>query len=81
MKCSIFDVAYVAYPTWFQNHLIPCLDVRDNQVVKGIKFRNHRIIGDISPLAREYSVAGADELVFYDDRKQCPNTSLSCLGE
>ena len=46
--------------------IIPCLDVRDNQVVKGVRFRNHRIIGDILPLADHYSASGADELVFYD---------------
>ncbi|USQ13042.1 imidazole glycerol phosphate synthase subunit HisF [Legionella lytica] len=58
--------------------IIPCLDVRDNQVVKGVKFRNHRIIGDILELATYYSEAGADELVFYDitasaeQRAVCP---------
>ena len=46
--------------------IIPCLDVRDNQVVKGVKFRNHRVVGNILELAAEYSAAGADELVFYD---------------
>lgn len=46
--------------------IIPCLDVRDGQVVKGVKFRNHEIIGDIQPLARRYAEIGADELVFYD---------------
>ncbi|NQZ05601.1 MAG: imidazole glycerol phosphate synthase subunit HisF [Algicola sp.] len=46
--------------------IIPCLDVRDGQVVKGVKFRNHEIIGDIVPLARKYAEQGADELVFYD---------------
>jgi imidazole glycerol-phosphate synthase subunit HisF len=46
--------------------IIPCLDVRDNQVVKGVGFRNHRIIGDILPLTAHYSQSGADELVFYD---------------
>ncbi|WED44543.1 imidazole glycerol phosphate synthase subunit HisF [Legionella cardiaca] len=46
--------------------IIPCLDVRDNQVVKGVQFRNHRIVGDILPLAEMYSNQGADELVFYD---------------
>ncbi len=46
--------------------LIPCLDVRDGVVVKGVKFRNHEIIGDIVPLAQKYAEAGADELVFYD---------------
>lgn len=32
--------------------IIPCLDVRDGQVVKGVQFRNHEIIGDIVPLAK-----------------------------
>ena len=46
--------------------IIPCLDVRDGQVVKGVQFRNHEIIGDIVPLAQCYAQEGADELVFYD---------------
>ncbi|WP_032092328.1 imidazole glycerol phosphate synthase subunit HisF [Necropsobacter rosorum] len=46
--------------------IIPCLDVRDGQVVKGVQFRNHEIIGDIVPLAHRYAQEGADELVFYD---------------
>ncbi|MFT6900411.1 MAG: cyclase [Colwellia sp.] len=46
--------------------IIPCLDVRDGKVVKGIQFRNHEIIGEIVPLAQKYAQAGADELVFYD---------------
>ncbi|OCG47416.1 imidazole glycerol phosphate synthase subunit HisF [Gilliamella sp. Choc4-2] len=46
--------------------IIPCLDVRDGQVVKGIQFRHHEIIGDIVPLAKRYAEEGADELVFYD---------------
>mgnify|MGYP000878188106 FL=1 len=46
--------------------IIPCLDVRDGQVVKGVQFRNHETIGDIVPLAARYAAEGADELVFYD---------------
>ncbi len=46
--------------------LIPCLDVRDGVVVKGVQFRNHEVIGDIVPLAKRYADEGADELVFYD---------------
>ena len=46
--------------------IIPCLDVKDGQVVKGIRFRNHETIGDIVPLAQRYADEGADELVFYD---------------
>ncbi len=46
--------------------LIPCLDVRDGRVVKGVRFRNHRDMGDIVELAQSYRDQGADELVFYD---------------
>ncbi|MFO0450813.1 MAG: imidazole glycerol phosphate synthase subunit HisF [Pseudomonadota bacterium] len=46
--------------------IIPCLDVRDGQVVKGVRFRDHRVVGDILELATRYRDAGADELVFYD---------------
>ncbi len=46
--------------------LIPCLDVRAGQVVKGIRFRDHRVMGEIEDLAQRYRDAGADELVFYD---------------
>lgn len=40
--------------------------MRDGQVVKGIQFRDHRIVGDIIDLASRYRDEGADELVFYD---------------
>jgi cyclase len=46
--------------------IIPCLDVRDGQVVKGVQFRDHRVMGDIIELAGRYRDEGADELVFYD---------------
>lgn len=46
--------------------IIPCLDVREGRVVKGVRFRNHRDMGDIVGLAERYRDAGADELVFYD---------------
>lgn len=46
--------------------IIPCLDVRDGQVVKGVRFRDHRVVGDILELAARYRDEGADELVFYD---------------
>ena len=46
--------------------IIPCLDVADGQVVKGVQFRDHRVIGDIVEHARRYADEGADELVFYD---------------
>jgi cyclase len=46
--------------------IIPCLDVKDGRVVKGISFLNHRDAGDPVALAAAYDAAGADELVFYD---------------
>ncbi|WP_329743117.1 imidazole glycerol phosphate synthase subunit HisF [Dyella sp. A6] len=46
--------------------IIPCLDVRDGQVVKGVRFRDHVVMGDIVDLALRYRDEGADELVFYD---------------
>ena len=46
--------------------IIPCLDVRDGQVVKGVRFRDHVVMGQIVELALRYRDEGADELVFYD---------------
>jgi len=46
--------------------IIPCLDVRDGRVVKGVRFRDHVDMGAIEDLALRYRDAGADELVFYD---------------
>ena len=46
--------------------IIPCLDVRDGRVVKGVQFRDHEDLGDILDFAQRYRDEGADELVFYD---------------
>lgn len=46
--------------------IIPCLDVKDGRVVKGVRFEGHRDMGDASELALRYRDEGADELVFYD---------------
>ncbi len=46
--------------------IIPCLDVKDNRVVKGVNFLNLRDAGDPVELGAGYSKAGADELVFLD---------------
>lgn len=46
--------------------IIPCLDVKDGRVVKGVQFRDHRDAGDIVKQAMRYRDDGADELVFYD---------------
>jgi imidazoleglycerol phosphate synthase, cyclase subunit len=46
--------------------IIPCLDVKDGRVVKGINFVNLRDAGDPVDVAEEYNRAGADEIVFLD---------------
>ena len=55
-----------ASPGAVARRIIPCLDVKDGQVVKGVQFRNHRVMGGIIELAERYRNEGADELVFYD---------------
>ena len=47
--------------------IIPCLDVRDGRVVKGVNFVNIRDAGDPVELAKFYSDQGADEIVFLDN--------------
>ncbi len=49
-----------------KKRIIPCLDVRDGKVTKGVKFLGNRDIADPVELAKFYSDSGADELVFYD---------------
>jgi len=46
--------------------IIACLDVKDGKVVKGVQFRDHKVMGDIIELAQRYRDEGVDELVFYD---------------
>ncbi len=46
--------------------IVPCLDVREGEVVKGVRFRDHVVVGQIVDLALRYRDEGADELVFYD---------------
>ena len=46
--------------------IIPCLDVKDGRVVKGVKFLNLRDAGDPVEIAKGYSDLGADEIVFLD---------------
>ncbi|RPH88561.1 MAG: imidazole glycerol phosphate synthase subunit HisF [Deltaproteobacteria bacterium] len=46
--------------------IIPCLDVRDGKLTKGIKFKGNIDIGDPVEAEREYYEQGADEIVFYD---------------
>ena len=46
--------------------IIPCLDVKESGVVKGVRFQNLRAVGDPVDLAARYDAEGADELVFLD---------------
>ncbi len=46
--------------------IIPCLDVKDGQVVKGVNFKGLNFVSSPERLAKYYSQSGADELVFYD---------------
>jgi len=49
-----------------KRRIIPCLDVRDGRVVKGVRFEGLRDAGDPAELGRLYAEQGADELVFLD---------------
>ncbi|MGC8893088.1 MAG: imidazole glycerol phosphate synthase subunit HisF [Candidatus Saccharicenans sp.] len=46
--------------------IIPCLDIDNGKVVKGVRFKNLQVIGEPDKLARHYYLSGADELVFLD---------------
>lgn len=56
--------------------IIPCLDVRNGRVVKGVNFRGVQDVEDPVALARRYNNAGADELVFYDITASVEGRSL-----
>jgi cyclase len=58
--------------------IIPCLDVRDGLVVKGVRFREHVVVGSIEELAQRYRDEGADELVFYDITASPEGRSVDC---
>ena len=49
-----------------KRRIIPCLDVRDGRVVKGVRFSNLRDAGDPVAIAREYERQGADEIALLD---------------
>ena len=49
--------------------IIPCLDVKNGRVVKGVNFVNFKDAGDPAEVGAAYDKSGADELVFLEDRK------------
>ncbi len=59
-------IARVSVPNTIPERVIPCLDVRDGRVVKGVNFVNIRDAGDPVECARRYEDEGADEIVILD---------------
>ncbi len=57
--------------------IIPCLDVKNNKVVKGVRFKNHIDVGNILDLATKYSIQNADEIVFYDITASIKNETVN----
>lgn len=49
-----------------KKRIIPCLDIHDKKVTKGVKFKNNVVLGDPVEMAERYYNDGCDELVFYD---------------
>src|SRR3989338_2083270 len=56
--------------------IIPCLDVKDGRVVKGVRFRDLKDAGDPVLAARRYEEEQADELVFLDITASCENRRI-----
>ncbi|MCM1282056.1 MAG: imidazole glycerol phosphate synthase subunit HisF [Muribaculaceae bacterium] len=70
----------------FTKRIIPCLDVKDGRVVKGINFVNLRDAGDPVEVAAAYDKAGADEIVFLDitassDQRKTVVDMVRCVAE
>ena len=63
---TVFNNAFQLYTSMLAKRIIPCLDVRDGRVVKGINFEGLRDAGSILEQARFYNNELADELVFLD---------------
>ena len=63
---NVEDEGSAGSPAGLTRRVIPCLDVRNGRVTKGVKFKNNVDLGDPVEMAVAYSDGGADELVFYD---------------
>jgi cyclase len=57
--------------------IIPCIDVKDGVVVKGVRFKNHEVMGGVVEFAKRYRDEGADELVLYDITASSDGRSVS----
>ncbi len=60
------QIKFIGVVTMHTKRIIPCLDINNNRVVKGINFVNLRDAGDPVEVGKAYGEAGADELVFLD---------------
>jgi cyclase len=60
-----------------KRRIIPCLDIKDGRVVKGINFFNLTDVGDPVVLAKEYEKQKADEIVFLDISATCENRAIT----
>jgi len=56
--------------------IIPCLDIRDRKVTKGVRFRDNVVLGDPVEMAIRYYEDGCDELVFYDITASAEHRSI-----
>ena len=63
----------------FTKRIIPCLDVNDGRVVKGVNFVNLRHDGDPEEIAADYDKAGADEELFLDIKAYGKTCSGKCI--
>lgn len=59
--------------------IIPCLDVDNGRVVKGVKFENIRDAGDPVEIARRYDEQGADEITFLDITASATGATPPCI--
>lgn len=66
MSSVLLQSIFFREKTMYTVRIIPCLDVKEGKVVKGIHFKNLRYAGDPVKLAKRYSDDGADEIVFLD---------------
>ena len=64
--CVLCVLCGEGFPILLSKRIIACLDVRDDQVVKGVNFEGLRAAGDPAELARRYNTEGIDELVILD---------------
>jgi len=63
---GVSEKAVLAPVSGLTRRVIPCLDVRDGRVTKGVQFADNRDVGDPVALAAYYDQSGADEMTFYD---------------